>query len=133
VIARTESLPLKSEQDVVLARQAVRRLTQELGFRLVDQTKLVTSTSELARNVLIYGGGGSMECEVLEETPRRGLRMRFVDHGPGIKGLSLAMTDGWTSGQGLGLGLSGAKRLVSEFDIRSAPGEGTTVTIARWV
>jgi serine/threonine-protein kinase RsbT len=131
-ITKTESLPLKSEQDVVLARQTVRRLTQEVGFGLVDQTKMVTATSELARNAVVYGLGGTMECELLDEGTRRGLRIRFVDHGPGIEDLALAMTDGWTSGHGLGLGLSGAKRLVNEFAIQSVPGQGTTVTVARW-
>jgi serine/threonine-protein kinase RsbT len=131
-ITRTESLPLRSEQDIVIARQTVRRLTQELGFGLVDQTKLVTATSELARNALVYGLGGTMICELLAEGVRKGLRLQFVDHGPGIDDLAQAMTDGWTSGHGMGLGLSGAKRLVNEFAIESVPGQGTTVTIARW-
>ncbi|WP_110174575.1 anti-sigma regulatory factor [Luteitalea pratensis] len=129
---RTESLPIRSEQDIVFARQAVRRLTQELGFGLVDQTKLVTATSELARNALVYGLGGTMVCELLAEGARNGLRLQFIDQGPGIADLAQAMSDGWTSGQGLGLGLSGAKRLVGEFSIESVPGQGTTVTIARW-
>ncbi|AMY08300.1 Serine/threonine-protein kinase RsbT [Luteitalea pratensis] len=131
-IIRTESLPIRSEQDIVFARQAVRRLTQELGFGLVDQTKLVTATSELARNALVYGLGGTMVCELLAEGARNGLRLQFIDQGPGIADLAQAMSDGWTSGQGLGLGLSGAKRLVGEFSIESVPGQGTTVTIARW-
>ena len=131
-ITRTESLPLRSEQDIVIARQTVRRLTQELGFGLVDQTKLVTATSELARNALVYGLGGTMVCELLAEGVRKGLRLQFIDQGPGIADLAQAMTDGWTSGQGMGLGLSGAKRLVSDFSIESVPGQGTTVTIARW-
>ena len=131
-ITRTESLPLRSEQDIVIARQTVRRLTQELGFGLVDQTKLVTATSELARNALVYGLGGTMICELLAEGVRKGLRLQFVDQGPGIADLAQAMTDGWTSGHGMGLGLSGAKRLVNEFAIESVPGQGTTVTIARW-
>ena len=131
-ITRTESLPLRSEQDIVIARQTVRRLTQELGFGLVDQTKLVTATSELARNALVYGLGGTMSCELLAEGVRKGLRLQFVDQGPGIADLAQAMTDGWTSGHGMGLGLSGAKRLVNEFAIESVPGQGTTVTIARW-
>lgn len=130
-IIRTESLPIRSEQDIVFARQAVRRLTQELGFGLVDQTKLVTATSELARNALVYGLG-TMVCELLAEGARNGLRLQFIDQGPGIADLAQAMSDGWTSGQGLGLGLSGAKRLVGEFSIESVPGQGTTVTIARW-
>lgn len=131
-ITRTESLPLRSEQDVVLARQAVRRLAQELGFGLVEQTKIVTATSELARNAVIYGLGGTLNCEVLKEGARTGLRLHFVDNGPGIENLDLALTDGWTSGTGMGLGLSGARRLMGEFDIDSAPGKGTRVTVARW-
>jgi serine/threonine-protein kinase RsbT len=131
-ITRTESLPIRSEQDIVIARQTVRRLTQELGFGLVDQTKLVTATSELARNALVYGLGGTMVSELLVEGPRKGLRLHFIDQGPGIADLAQAMTDGWTSGQGMGLGLSGARRLVSEFAIESVPGKGTTVSIARW-
>ena len=131
-ITRTESLPLQSEQDIVLARQTVRRLTQEIGFGLVDQTKLVTATSELARNALVYGLGGTMVCELLAEGARKGLRLQFIDQGPGIADLAQAMTDGWTSGKGMGLGLSGAKRLVNDFSIESVSGQGTTVTIARW-
>ena len=131
-ITRTESLPLRSEQDIVIARQTVRRLTQELGFGLVDQTKLVTATSELARNALVYGLGGTMVCELLAEGVRKGLRLQFIDQGPGIADVAQAMTDGWTSGHGMGLGLSGAKRLVNDFSIESVPGQGTTVTIARW-
>jgi serine/threonine-protein kinase RsbT len=132
VHTKCESVPLRSAQDIVVARQAVRRLTQEIGFGIVDQTKMVTATSELARNAVIYGLGGVMHCEVMADGGRQGLRLRFVDHGPGIENLDQAMTDGWTSGNGLGLGLSGAKRLVTEFAIESAPGKGTTVTIARW-
>ena len=129
---RTETLPLRSEQDIVRARQTVRKLTQELGFGLVDQTKVVTATSELARNALVYGLGGTMVCDVLEEGIRKGLRLQFIDQGPGIPDIDLAMTDGWTSGQGMGLGLSGARRLVSDFTLDTAPGKGTTVTITRW-
>ena len=124
--------PLRSEHDIVLARQLVRRLTQELKFSLVDQTKMVTATSELSRNTVVYGGGGHMAWEIVTAGVRQGLRLRFEDRGPGIADMSLAMTDGWTSGGGLGMGLSGSKRLVDEFDIRSAPGEGTCVTITRW-
>ena len=124
---------LRSEQDVVKARQVVRRLAQENGFSLVEQTKLVTASSELARNTLIHGGGGYVDLEVLVEGDgRSGIRLRFVDEGPGIADLKLAMTDGWTSGNGLGLGLSGSRRLASEFDVQSAPGQGTRVTIVRW-
>jgi len=128
----SDSLELRREQDVVLARQAVRKLTQELAFGIVDQTKMVTATSELARNTLIYGLGGVMRWEVLQDGPRRGLRLHFVDEGPGIPDLEQALTDGWTSGSGMGLGLSGARRLVNDFAIESAPGKGTRVTITRW-
>jgi serine/threonine-protein kinase RsbT len=131
-IAATETLPVRNEHDIVLARQVVRKLTQGLGFGLVDQTKIVTAASELARNVVVYGKGGTLTCETLIEGARTGLRLHFVDQGPGIENLAQAMTDGWTSGKGMGLGLSGAKRLVSEFEIDSTPGRGTRVTIARW-
>lgn len=128
----TETLELRCEQDIVLARQAVRRMTLKLGFGLVDQTKMVTAASELARNTVTYGQGGTMTAELLENAPRKGLRLTFADNGPGIADLALALTDGWTSGSGMGLGLSGAKRLVNEFDIDTAPGKGTRVTITRW-
>ena len=105
--------PLRSEHDIVLARQQVRRLTQELKFSLVDQTKMVTAASELARNALIYGKGGTMHWEILQNESRTGLRLKFADEGPGIPNLDLAMTDGWTSGNGLGMGLTGAKRLAN--------------------
>ena len=124
--------PLRSETDIVLARQLVRKLAQQLGFSLVDQTKIVTATSELARNCLIYGGGGVMQYEILNAGLRRGLRLSFVDEGPGIPDLDQALTDGWTSGAGLGLGLSGTRRLVNEFEIDTKVGAGTRVTIARW-
>jgi len=120
------------EQDVVLARQTVRRLAVECGLRLVDQTKLITAASELARNTVIYGGGGHMDWEFVENGVRRGLRLVFRDEGPGIADMKLAMTDGWTSGGGLGLGLTGAKRLVDEFSVESTPGVGTRVTICKW-
>lgn len=125
-------MPVRSEQDVVLARQHVRKLAQEQGFGLVDQTKMVTAASELARNTVIYGGGGSMRWELLVDGIRRGLRLHFVDEGPGIPDVALALTDGWTSGSGMGLGLSGARRLVNEFELDTAPGRGTRVTITRW-
>lgn len=125
-------LPLKNEHDIVLSRQAVRRMTQELGFSLVDQTKMVTAASELARNTLIYGGGGGLTWIMLQEGAKRGLRLKFEDQGPGIPNLELALTDGWSSGTGLGLGLTGARRLVNEFDIESTVGAGTRVTITRW-
>ena len=131
-VIRTDSLPLRIEQDVVLARQAVRKITQELKFSLVDQTKMVTAASELSRNTLVHGGGGDMRWELVDDGVRRGLRLHFEDQGPGIPDMSLAMKDGWTSGHGLGMGLSGAKRLVNEFDIASEVGKGTRVMIARW-
>ena len=124
--------PLKSEHDIVLARQLVRKLTQQLGFSLVDQTKMVTAASELARNAYIYGGGGKMCWEIVERAPRNGLQLLFADEGPGIPNLDLAMTDGWSSGTGLGMGLTGAKRLVNEFEIQTEVGVGTRVKITRW-
>lgn len=130
--ADTGSLPLRSEQDIVVARQAVRQVAQRLRFSLVDQTKMVTAASELARNALVYGGGGDMHWSVVRNGPRTGLRLEFVDEGPGIADLALALTDGWSSGSGLGLGLTGTRRLVNEFDLDSAPGRGTRVTITRW-
>jgi len=124
--------PLRSDHDIVLARQLVRRITQELKFSLVDQTKMVTATSELARNALIYGRGGMMHWEILTGDSRNGLKLLFADQGPGIPNLDLAMTDGWTSGNGLGMGLTGAKRLVNEFEIDTKVDGGTRVTIVRW-
>ncbi len=131
-IVKTDSLPVRNEQDIVLARQAVRRHCQTLAFSLVDQTKMVTATSELARNTVVYGQGGTLTCEIINDGGKSGLRLHFVDQGPGIPNLELALTDGWTSGSGLGLGLSGARRLVNEFDIATEPGNGTHVTITRW-
>jgi serine/threonine-protein kinase RsbT len=125
-------MALTSAEDIVQVRQAVRAWAVELGFSLVDQTKMVTAASELARNTVTYGGGGTIELERLENGSRRGLRLTFTDHGPGIADVDLAMRDGYTSGGGLGLGLGGARRLSNEFEIRSKPGEGTVVTIARW-
>ena len=130
--AKADTCPLRTDQDVVLARQAVRRMSLQLGFSLVDQTKMVTAASELARNTVVHGHGGDMRWELLDEGGRRGLRLTFVDEGPGIPSIALAMTDGWTTGTGLGMGLSGTKRLVNEFDIESQPGHGTRVTITRW-
>jgi serine/threonine-protein kinase RsbT len=129
---RLDSLPLKTDQDIVLARQAVRRLMQDLGFGLVDQTKVVTATSELSRNALIYGGGGVLHAEIVKDAARVGLRLTFADEGPGIPDLELAMKDGWSSGNGLGMGLSGTRRLVNDFAIDSQPGAGTRVTITKW-
>src|SRR5215813_13367412 len=125
----SESRALEGEQDVVVARQVVRRAAQGLGFSLVDQTKIVTATSELARNTVKHGLGGRMDMEVINTGPRNGLRLTFTDQGPGIADIQRAMTDGYTTGKGLGMGLSGAKRLVNEFEIESAPGKGTRVTI----
>jgi serine/threonine-protein kinase RsbT len=127
-----QELPLLSEQDVVLARQLVRKKAQEAGLSLVDQTKLVTAASELARNTVKYGGGGKMTLEILANGARKGVRLAFKDEGPGIPDLELALKDGWTSGNGLGMGLSGSKRLVNEFDLVTRVGEGTCVTIAQW-
>jgi serine/threonine-protein kinase RsbT len=124
--------PLQSPNDIVLARQLVRRAAQQIGLSLVDQTKIVTAASELARNTLTYGMGGVMTMEQLENGGRQGLRLSFVDHGPGIPDLELALKDGWTSGSGLGMGLSGARRLVNDFSIDTCVGEGTRVTIVRW-
>jgi serine/threonine-protein kinase RsbT len=125
-------LELRVEGDIVTCRQAVRRLAQSLRFSLVDQTRMITAASELARNTLVYGGGGQMRWAVVHRDARAGLRLDFEDHGPGIPDLALALTDGWTSGGGMGLGLSGSKRLVHDFAIRSVVGEGTCVTITRW-
>lgn len=125
-------MPVRSEADIVLARQQVRRLTQQLKFSLVDQTKMITAASELSRNTLIYGGGGDMLWQLVNNGMRQGLRLSFVDQGPGIPDLDLALKDGWTSGGGLGMGLSGSKRLVNDFELETAPGQGTRVTITRW-
>jgi len=125
-------LPVASEHDIVAARQQVRLLCQTLKFSLVEQTKMVTAASELSRNTLVHGGGGSMRWNVLEDGARRGLQLHFEDEGPGIADLRLAMSDGWTSGGGMGLGLPGSKRLVNDFDIESGPGKGTRVSITKW-
>jgi serine/threonine-protein kinase RsbT len=125
-------MPLQTDQDDVRARRLVRQLCKDAGFSLVDQTKLVTAASELARNARIHGGGGVLRWQVLTEEKRVGIRLVFQDQGRGIPDLALAMQDGWSSGDGLGLGLSGAKRLVSEFDLQTEVGKGTTVTIVRW-
>jgi len=125
-------LPLGSEQDIVASRQHVRTLCQALKFSLVDQTKMVTATSELSRNTLIHGHGGRMHWSLGEHNGRRGLELVFEDEGPGIADLKLALSDGWTSGSGMGLGLPGSKRLVNEFDIQSVPGRGTRVRIVKW-
>jgi serine/threonine-protein kinase RsbT len=129
---KADELPIQTSADVVSVRQAVRSAAMEQSFSLVDQTKLVTAASELARNTLDYGGGGSVRIERVLDGARKGVRLVFKDQGPGIADIDLAMRDGYTSGGGLGLGLGGAKRLVSEFHIDSAPGKGTTITITRW-
>jgi len=124
--------PIRIEQDVVLARQTARKLATECGMRLVDLTKMVTAVSELARNTVVYGGGGDMDWQIIDDHGRVGLRLLFRDEGPGIPDIKLAMTDGWTSGSGLGLGLTGAKRLVDDFELDTVPGQGTRITITRW-
>ena len=127
------TLPVRSGEDVVKVRQAVRTLAMDLGFSLVDQTKVITAASELARNTLTYGGGGECRIERLNQGPKRaGVRLTFEDRGPGIGNIDLALTDGYTTGTGLGLGLNGARKLSHEFDIWSQPGVGTRVTITRW-
>jgi serine/threonine-protein kinase RsbT len=131
-LIKTDTAPIRSDTDVVLVRQQVRAWAVELGFGLVDQTKIVTAASELARNVLVHGEGGTVRLETLNDGIRKGLRLTFEDRGPGIPDIELAMKDGYSTGTGLGLGLSGAKRLSNDFGIRSAPGEGTRVTITRW-
>jgi serine/threonine-protein kinase RsbT len=131
-MAERDVIPIVVEADVVVVRQRVRARATELRFSLVDQTKLVTAASELARNALTYGGGGSAEIEVVTNGTRRGVRVTFTDKGPGIANIAEAMRDGFTTGNGLGLGLGGAKRLVNEFEIESAVGRGTRIAITRW-
>ena len=133
ISAPTGQLSLRTNPDIVVCRQLVRRLTQELRFSEVGKTMLITAASELARNTVRYGGGGTLEWEIVRrEHSKVGVRLTFEDHGPGIADLALAMTDRWTSGSGLGLGLSGAKRLVHQFSIHSVVGVGTRVTVTRW-
>ena len=129
---RSEVMELRSAADVVGVRQMVRTMAVEAGFSLVDQTKMVTAASELARNTIDYGGGGVVRFDMLSEGTRRGVRVAFEDQGPGIADIAKALTDHFTTGNGLGLGLGGARRLVNEFDIASRPGEGTRVVITRW-
>ncbi|ODH01562.1 anti-sigma regulatory factor [Nostoc sp. KVJ20] len=129
---KTETINIQSSIDVVLVRQSVRQLAVEIGFGLVDQTKIITAASELARNTLDYGGGGTLKLETLQEGRRRGLRLTFEDRGPGISDIELALKDGFTTGNGLGMGLGGAKRLANEFEIQSVVGEGTRIIIVRW-
>ena len=131
-VTKEQTAPLKSDADVVRARQLVRDWAVELRFSLVDQTKLVTAASELARNTITYGNGGVMKMEMIAKDSRSGLRLSFEDQGPGIADIELALQDGYTTGSGLGLGLSGSKRLVNEFEIKSQVGKGTRVTVTRW-
>ena len=132
MIARAEDLPLRTDEDVVRVRQATRQATLDAGFSLVDQTKVVTAASELARNTIIYGGGGDVRLEVVREGMRSGVKLTFVDQGPGIADVPQALRDGYTTGHGLGLGLGGARRLMGQLDISSRPGEGTTIVAIRW-
>jgi serine/threonine-protein kinase RsbT len=129
---RRETLPIQSSSDVVLARQKVRQWATELKFTLVDQTKLVTAASELARNTLDHGKGGQMVIEAVENLSRQGLKLTFEDQGPGIPDIQAALRDGFTTGSGMGLGLGGSKRLVNDFHIESEPGKGTRITVVRW-
>jgi serine/threonine-protein kinase RsbT len=131
-VTGVDELPITSGDDVVRVRQLVRTRAQAIRLSLVDQTKLVTAASELARNTLVHGGSGSARIEVVQRGGRSGIRAVFSDEGPGIPDLDLALTAGWTSGSGLGLGLSGAKRLVDEFDIDTEVGRGTSVTVVKW-
>jgi serine/threonine-protein kinase RsbT len=131
-VQKTETVPIATDDDIVRVRHKVRDQAVSLGFSLIDQTKLVTAASELARNTLVYGLGGTMRVETLLNDRRTGLRLVFEDRGPGIADTTLALTDGYTTGSGLGLGLSGARRLSQDFELFSKPGEGTRVTIARW-
>jgi len=131
-VVRDEQLSLRSEDEVVRVRQVAREWAISLGFGLVDQTKIVTAASELARNTVIYGGGGLVRLQALNDGSRRGLRLSFEDEGPGIPDLQQALKDGFSTGTGLGLGLGGARRLMSEFEIDSTPGQGTRVAVTRW-
>jgi len=131
-VLAAENLPIRSDAEVVMVRQRVRSAAAAQGFSLVDQTKIVTAASELARNALIHGGGGTVRIEVVRNGVKRGLKLTFEDEGPGIADVSLAMRDGFSTGGGLGLGVSGAKRLSGDFEIESKPGQGTRVSIARW-
>ncbi len=132
MVLRTETVPIRTSNDVVVVRQRVRALALEQGLSLVDQTKIVTAASELGRNTLEHGLGGHAEMSLLVEGARKGIRLTFADTGPGIPDIALALRDGYTSAKGMGLGLSGSKRLMHEFAIDSEPGRGTTVTVVRW-
>jgi serine/threonine-protein kinase RsbT len=129
---KSDRIPIRTSEDVVVVRQHVRKIAIEIGLSLVDQTKIVTAASEIARNTLIYGGGGWASIEVVEQLGRAGVRAIFEDTGPGIADINRAMQDGYTSGSGLGLGLGGARRLSNEFDIQSTPGQGTRIMLLRW-
>jgi serine/threonine-protein kinase RsbT len=131
-VLSAEEFPLRDSDDVVLVRSAARRLAVKLGFGIVDQTKIVTASSELARNTVEYGGGGTARLESLRNDRKTGLRLVFEDQGPGIANIEQALTDGFTSGHGMGLGLGGARRLSHEFEIASTPGIGTRIAIVRW-
>lgn len=131
-IERSESESIRSEADIVRVRQLVRSRAVEARLSLVEQTKLITAASEIARNTLIYGGGGNCTLQILREGSRKGVRIIFEDQGPGISDIQTALKDGFTSGGGLGLGLGGAKRLVDDFDLNSTPGQGTRVALTKW-
>jgi len=133
IVEKDDVVEVRSSEDVVRVRHEVRSRAATAGLSLVDQTKLVTAASEIARNTVIYGGGGTARVQMLRNGSRRGVRLIFEDQGPGIADIERALTDGFTSGSGLGLGLGGAKRLCNEFEIKSLPGEGTTVTLTRWI
>lgn len=132
IVTRADTLRVRTSEDVVRVRQEVRARAIEIGLGIVDQTKIVTAASELARNTLDYGGGGLVRVELVQEGARKGLRLTFEDEGPGIPDIGLALSDGYTTGSGLGLGLGGAKRLSNEFEIRSVVGEGTRISVVRW-
>ena len=132
IVDKSETLPVRASEDVVRVRQLVRIQAVSAGFSLVDQTKVVTAASEVARNTIDYGGGGEVRIELVTSGARKGVRLTFSDKGPGIEDVERALRDGYTTGGGLGLGLSGARRLSNEFDIQTAPGQGTTVTLTRW-
>lgn len=131
-VAESSTIDISADQDVVRVRQATRTLAVHAALSLVDQTKVVTAASEIARNTLIYGGGGKAVLELLEDGHRRGVRVAFSDDGPGVSDIGLALSEGYSTGGGLGLGLSGARRLVDQFELDSAPGEGTRVTLTKW-
>ncbi|WP_043639921.1 anti-sigma regulatory factor [Nonomuraea candida] len=131
-MADDQNMAIASSADVVGVRRLVRSVALEVGLSLVDQTKIVTAASELARNALVYAGGGDVRVETVRNGARRGLKLTVSDDGPGIPDIDQALSDGWTTGTGLGLGLGGSRRLVDEFDLASAPGKGTTVTVTKW-